>query len=371
MSLLVFAEKGDVKNVTRLIKRGSPLNVKDSEGKTPLMHACIRGHHAVVNKLLTGGADTKLECCYGATAFFYASGGHCDWDVNGANRAKCVMEFIRAGADVNQISEVYNTNGTPLCIASLVGNDAVVKVLLDNNAAIDVKGSDGCTALMLAVSQSRVSTVKLLIKRGADIRIRNNKDLDALCCACQIGNVQVINLLIEAGCSLYQLPWSAVHMASAHGQTGAVKHLLNLGADVNSLSKNNNTPLLCASNGGHYDVVATLIAAGAELDLKGYFNHTAMFVAASKGYAKIVSTLAAAGASLNVQCEYNMTALAIASSNGYTDVVEVLLKYSADTTVQDDRGETALTRAIDNNHDDIVYQLIRHDIQKKMSCDTE
>ncbi len=102
-ALHMAAYNGHTETVTYLISQGAVVDCRDSQGKTPLIHAC--------------------------TGPF----------------AEAVKALIKAGADVNAID---TTEGfTPLMMAAGLGEPEVVEVLLENNADPSVKDQDQETAM--------------------------------------------------------------------------------------------------------------------------------------------------------------------------------------------------------------------------------
>jgi hypothetical protein len=55
-----------------LLQRKAIVDVRDSNGLTPLMHAIAEGHDKIVEMLLKAGADFKLRGKYGGTALWLA-----------------------------------------------------------------------------------------------------------------------------------------------------------------------------------------------------------------------------------------------------------------------------------------------------------
>jgi ankyrin repeat protein len=58
---------------------------------------------------------------------------------------------------------------TPLHVAAIYGQGAVVQVLLDGGAAVDAVDACGCTALHLAVQQDHPSVVQQLLAAHAAV----------------------------------------------------------------------------------------------------------------------------------------------------------------------------------------------------------
>ncbi|KAL3524428.1 hypothetical protein ACH5RR_017262 [Cinchona calisaya] len=71
-ALHAFARDGDEENLLKCIESGVPINVKDSEGRTPLHWAVDRGHFNAVQLLLSRDADINTKDNEGQTALHYA-----------------------------------------------------------------------------------------------------------------------------------------------------------------------------------------------------------------------------------------------------------------------------------------------------------
>jgi len=73
----------------------------------------------------------------------------------------------------------------------------VVKLLLDNNASINMKDNEGRTALFLASSKGKTDIVKMLLDKNANPNIESNKGRTALMEASITGNFEIIKLLVD------------------------------------------------------------------------------------------------------------------------------------------------------------------------------
>ncbi|XP_047148709.1 acyl-CoA-binding domain-containing protein 1-like [Vigna umbellata] len=67
-----FAREGDMANLLKCIENGVSVNLKDSEGRTPLHWAVDRGHLNVTELLLSKNADVNAKDNDGQTALHYA-----------------------------------------------------------------------------------------------------------------------------------------------------------------------------------------------------------------------------------------------------------------------------------------------------------
>ena len=85
--------------------------------------------------------------------------------------------FIQAGADINA------TDGrgfTPLMHAALTPNSKLLQTLLKvDNIDIDQQSDTGHTALMVAVSQSKMPIIEYLLSRGANVHLRTHTEKES------------------------------------------------------------------------------------------------------------------------------------------------------------------------------------------------
>ncbi|XP_073031955.1 acyl-CoA-binding domain-containing protein 1-like [Primulina eburnea] len=100
-----FAQGGDEENLLKCIESGVPLNLKDSEGRTPLHWAVDRGHINVTSLLLNKNADVNIKDNEGQTALHYAA--LCD-------RASLAELLVKHGADI-EIKDIEGNTATDLC----------------------------------------------------------------------------------------------------------------------------------------------------------------------------------------------------------------------------------------------------------------
>jgi hypothetical protein len=105
--------------------------------------------------------------------------------------------FIRAGFP----PDTRDKRGVPmLCIAAREGNRALLDLLLESGAAIDLQSEDrGNTALMDAVAGAHEGIVEDLIARGASLDMQSKDGQTALVIAVGKNNTAVAEALLHAG----------------------------------------------------------------------------------------------------------------------------------------------------------------------------
>ena len=85
---------------------------------------------------------------------------------------------LTKGIDINALDRKLGI--TPLCWASSSGQIEAVQFMIQKNAEVNRKNSDGGTPLHCAAIFGRIQLVDLLIKNGADVNVRTNEGLTAI-----------------------------------------------------------------------------------------------------------------------------------------------------------------------------------------------
>ncbi|KIN08839.1 hypothetical protein OIDMADRAFT_109977, partial [Oidiodendron maius Zn] len=112
---------GHVEIVSTLLRSQARINIEDSDRRTPLHHATIKGRYDVVQMLLAPPSSTSEKA---------------------------------------NISAPDSLRYTPLHHAALVGHTKIMQLLLDNHANPEARSSDSETPLHLAVEHPEA--VKIL-----------------------------------------------------------------------------------------------------------------------------------------------------------------------------------------------------------------
>jgi hypothetical protein len=121
--------------------------------------------------------------------------------------------------------------------------------------------------------------------------------------------------------------WTALHLAAFMGHHKTVEALLELGADVSALSKNqmaNQPPHAALAGKTDRGVVETLIARSADVNGRGGGGVRPLHLAASRGDLSICELLIGQGADVAAKMDDGMTADAIAGKRGHAAVAEQL-----------------------------------------------
>lgn len=159
--------------------------------------------------------------------------------------------------------EVLNekTEPTPLQAACKLGNQKIVKMLLENGADVnythwyrsDSQGSP-LTNAAGSLSNERLQVIKLLIENGADINYQTATGDDVLSCAvyasCERNDIiEIIEYLEQQGADVYKKYSEScntlLHKACVRGDLLTIRYLVeDKGFDINGQNADGDTPLI-------------------------------------------------------------------------------------------------------------------------------
>ena len=174
----------DVKTVQTLLQRGFDPNTVNPAGHSGLMLA-VREPSLKVAEVLAAWPQTKVESRNDkdeSPLMLAALKGH----------LALVKKLVERDADVNK------TGWTALHYAASGGHVQVIDFLLEHSAYIDAESPNGTTPLMMAAMYGSPESVKLLIQAGADLNVKNTVGMTALDFAVR-GKRQNAKELIETG----------------------------------------------------------------------------------------------------------------------------------------------------------------------------
>ncbi|KAI9862173.1 MAG: hypothetical protein M1824_001554 [Vezdaea acicularis] len=122
-----------------------------------------------------------------------------------------VKLMLDAGANVNWRD---GEKKTALHLAAEKGHEAVVRQLLEHDADVDAKAEGDWTALHIAAGNGHEAVMLLLLESGADIEMIDCGDGPPLAAAIDNGSEAVIKLLLAEGAKVNYLYW---HIVSGTG----------------------------------------------------------------------------------------------------------------------------------------------------------
>ena len=338
-ALMLAARSGNPETVGVLLAHGATPDQRERRDQTALMWAAAEGHADVVRALIDAGADVNARLDSGFTPFLLSVR---------EGRLDVVRAFVEAGVDVNAMmrpAEGWNYRGRapalcPLQIAVRNGHFELAIALVDAGAdPNDVR--TGFTALHLipgvrkpdsndlndgappkgAGRLSSADFVREIVKRGADVDFRLPRGTQGL-----PGTTSRIATVGAAGAT-------PLLLAADRSDVPLMRLLLELGGDPLLPNFNSTTPLMAAAGVGTtspdqeageeseaLEAVKLLLDLGADLNTVDNNGDTAMHGAAYNAYPLVANLLAARGADPQVWKKPNQaggTPLFIAE--GYAD----------------------------------------------------
>jgi ankyrin repeat protein len=270
---LHLAAEFNLKNaIVALLQRGFDPGRRDLYGRTPLLVAAETGSKAAVEQLLKHGSsmeertDERHHHSPGCTALHIAAkNGH----------VAIVRLLLDRGAVIN-LQSLYHD--TPISSAVELGQAEVVQVLLDAGAdrTFHNTGSlDSTTLMSIAVLNENIKMVQFLIAAGVDVNERDESlHATALWDAACLQSVDCVRVLLEAGADP-NLPGgtsqgSPLMMVCSHyteNSIPVVKMLLDAGANVDYVDSNGSTAYDLAKRAQNLHVAEYLLERGVDSEI--------------------------------------------------------------------------------------------------------
>uniref|UniRef100_A0A671PZB4 Caskin-2 n=1 Tax=Sinocyclocheilus anshuiensis TaxID=1608454 RepID=A0A671PZB4_9TELE len=205
--------------------------------------------------------------------------------------------------------------------AALTGTTELLSLLLEAQAVVDIKDSNGMRPLHYAAWQSKADSVLMLLRSGAAVNNASHDGQIPLHLAAQYGHYEVSEMLLQHQsnpCILNKAKKTPLDLACEFGRVKVAQLLLSsnmvaslLEGDRRDGSDSNcNTPLHLAARNGHKDVIRLLLKAGIDINRTTKAG-TALHEAALYGKTEVVRLLLDNGIDVNIRNTYNQTALDI------------------------------------------------------------
>ncbi|OHS95208.1 hypothetical protein TRFO_02148 [Tritrichomonas foetus] len=168
------------------------INSQDANGDTPL-HTATRNNFDVGTTLLMGRDDLNLNVINNE--------GDAPIHICARNftpETELVMKALLSSEKTDK--NIKDKDGrTPLHIASLAGNEELLKILLNNGASLFEEDSSNETPFHLAAANGIVQSVKFFIKYpGIDVNMLDSEKSTPLHLAALNGEDEIVSLLLDA-----------------------------------------------------------------------------------------------------------------------------------------------------------------------------
>ncbi|CAB1443078.1 unnamed protein product [Pleuronectes platessa] len=317
------------------------VDLRDTNGQTPLMLAVLNGHTECVYSLLSQGASVENQDRWGRTALHRGA-------VTG--QEECVEALLQRGASVC----VKDIRGrSPLHLASACGRVGALGALLQATTTphtdTHLTDNQGYTPLHWACYNGYDACVEVLLDQEAFRKIKSNS-FSPLHCAVMNDNDGVAEMLIDClGAAIINTTDSKgrtpLHAAAFSDHVECVSLLLSHGAQANVVDTNTcTTPLMMAALNGQTNAVEMLVSCPkADMALQDTNRNTALHLACSKGHetsALLIMEKISDRNLINCTNAALQTPLHVAAKKGLTVVVQELLGKGASVLAVDENGYT-------------------------------
>ena len=375
--LSTFTPNKKLELMQTLIDLGADVNKQDRYGMTPLMHTT--GAYEETKLLLNNNANIYLADKNGNTCLNYlqpeqkklvmykdaannvSSGRYNPNTKINNDNTTFLMEygdidaklFIKAGTDLNAQN---NAGETALMIMK---NKESIKEVIEAGAYLDIKDSNGNTALARAVmSSDGVEKATLLTAAGADITAKNNKGESILM---QAQSKEAVDLILETakakGMDIKALlnekdndgKTVLAHAFEKNCSKEVIQTLLDHGADIYAQDNQGKLAYKYANNESFKLVQPTIF----NDNVKNIAKEPDPAIRAQKASSIILSVtnkeqaqaLVDLGADINAKYSNNRTALMAAAFYGNTDAAKAFIEAGADLKAKDITGKSAMDYA--------------------------
>ncbi|XP_035982773.1 ankyrin-3 isoform X13 [Fundulus heteroclitus] len=348
--------RNEAKNLNMAVEEGA-VCLTESDSNASYLRAARAGNLEKVLDYLKSGVEINICNQNGLNALHLASKeGH----------VEVVAELLKLGATVDAATKKGNT---ALHIASLAGQADVVKELVTNGANVNAQSQNGFTPLYMAAQENHLEVVRFLLENNASQSIATEDGFTPLAVALQQGHDQVVSLLLENDTKgKVRLP--ALHIAARKDDTKAAALLLqnDHNADVeskmmvNRTTESGFTPLHIAAHYGNINVATLLLNRGAAVDFMARNDITPLHVASKRGNSNMVKLLLDRGSKIDAKTKDGLTPLHCGARSGHEQVVEILLDRGAPILSKTKNGLSPLHMATQGDHLNCVQLLLQHDV---------
>jgi len=226
------------------------INIKNSEGKTPLDYAIEKGDKVIVKILIRECTDIDARDSEKGETLLHRASLRGDENV--------VFLLLDKGANVN----VKNNMGEyPLHFAVSLKSSMIATTLISAGADVNAVSLDGITPLHIAAEKSDKNMIIYLVSRGARVNVKNKHMRTPLHVATINGNKGAVEALIENKIDIDakdEMGETALHKSAKYGRPEIAEILIKNGAYINSINNKGQIPLRIAVLKNHSKVARVL-----------------------------------------------------------------------------------------------------------------
>ncbi|KAJ6168864.1 hypothetical protein N7497_001707 [Penicillium chrysogenum] len=246
------------------------------------------------------------------------------------------------------------SNNSPLYYASFFGLHRAVSALLDGNAHVHIE-----EPMKASASAGHESVIKVFLDQFESLdRVVTEK---CLYVAAGQGHESVVRLLLDRGANANTRSGrngTPLQIATLNGRHHVVLLLLANGADLNVTCQRYGVPLAAAAEKGHFQTFQTLLDHGANVNGRGGWYAYPLVSAIVGRNIQMIDALIQRGANINALGGRHGCALMAASYMGMLDLIRSLVSNGARVNDENDKGTDSLYAACMAGNLDSVKLLL-------------
>jgi ankyrin repeat protein len=231
---------GRIHVVDALVQAGCPIEGSHYDGDVPLFLAATAGQIQLVEHLIkVHKANVNISC--GLRTGLDIPGFTIMRDMpvlcHVAQQGNLPMLecLLKCGANVNERCARVGAIALHYAVFA-VESTAVLNLLIQAGATINLQARTGWTALHSAADNGHVEAARCLLRHKADMSIRSDHGDWPIHGACEGGHLGVVKVLVDAGCNIDVLDgnhYSPLILAVRHKHVALAMELVQMGANVN------------------------------------------------------------------------------------------------------------------------------------------
>ncbi len=252
-----------------------------------------------------------------------------------------MIHLFQSGADLNFQNELGQT---PLHLATIAGNRALLRYLLANGSSPRALNSKGQSIFHLAVIHGHHDLLGDLIELGIfNYNFQDANGNTVLHLALMHSNFNGLARLLAAGVRLQDAVDStgatAAHLAASSGDLKSLIFFVEHGVDINVLDSLGDTLLHAAASNGQDDIVNYLITSrGFDFDVQNIMGDTPMHLAVDFCHVPTVQLLLSLGAKPFTRNSIGDSPIERAKDGGFADVEDLFCIYELGRPAERDLG---------------------------------
>ncbi|KAL7935738.1 ankyrin repeat-containing domain protein [Trichoderma chlorosporum] len=356
----IHAVSDSAETVRILLEHGADINKTSKDWDTPFSLAIVNDQYNATKEMLSQPnhkPDWSLPAVKKAIQLAV-----------GAGYTKVISLLLEAGVDVNLVDD---TNRCLATFAMPLGDDSMIRAILEFGPNLDMKDNGGDTVLHFIGKDTPVESVRRVVNAGGKLDSMNREFETPLMSSIMACNTDVFTYLMtkklvvdSLNIASFNKEGAPLHFACAQGTMEMVKVLIEKGADVNyACTSVYGTPLIAATRRRREnrdtpveDVVELLLEKGAD-PTKSAGDSGSPLISASIGCStKTIQLLLNHKASVDVKDLFGRKPVHFACYNTL-EVLNTLGVPDSDFAVRDVVGRVPLHYAVLRGQLDLVEEV--------------